>query len=263
MAEVQEKSGNDGKKGGQKKMHIRVDFTPMVDMNMLLITFFMLCTTMIKSQTLTIAMPSNEKVENTENMSQASADDAVTIIVDAKRKPGTNLVDTVNGMVVNEVYYYFGKPGGDAGIFGAGGEVISANNNLQKSEFLSDEVNSVGDRSPRGIRQIIQERNKEVLAEIKKIKEQYANGGFGPLETKAEREAAQEKYDEAASAIRKNENLKKPVIILKSTPQATFGSLVELLDEMQINSISKYQIDNMTRVDSVMLLDYQSAHPGS
>ncbi|MCH5241335.1 MAG: biopolymer transporter ExbD [Muribaculaceae bacterium] len=263
MAEVQEKSGNDGKKGGQKKMHIRVDFTPMVDMNMLLITFFMLCTTMIKSQTLTIALPSNEKVENTENMSQASADDAVTIIVDAKRKPGTNLVDTVNGAVVNEVYYYFGKPGGDAGMFGAGGEIISANNNLQKSEFLSDEVNSVGDHSPRGIRQIIQERNKEVLAEIKKIKEQYANGGFGPLETKAEREAAQEKYDEAASAIRKNENLKKPVIILKSTPQATFGSLVELLDEMQINSISKYQIDNMTRVDSVMLLDYQSAHPGS
>ena len=45
-------------------MQIRVDFTPMVDMNMLLITFFMLCTTMIKSQTLTISAPSNEKVQN-------------------------------------------------------------------------------------------------------------------------------------------------------------------------------------------------------
>ena len=263
MAEVQEKSGNEGKKGGQKKMHIRVDFTPMVDMNMLLITFFMLCTTMIKSQTLTIALPSNEKVQNEENMSQASADDAVTIIVDAKRKPGTNLVDSVDGNVVNEIYYYFGKPGSDAGMFGPGGEILSANNNLQKSELLSDEVNEVGDRSARGIRKIIQERNKDVLAEIKKIKEQYANGGFGPLETKAEREEAQAKYDEAASAIRKNEDLKKPVIIIKSTPQASFGSLVELLDEMQINSISKYQIDNMTRVDSVMLLDYLSTHQGS
>ena len=42
MAEVEVKdSGKGGKKGQQKKMKIHVDFTPMVDMNMLLITFFM------------------------------------------------------------------------------------------------------------------------------------------------------------------------------------------------------------------------------
>ncbi len=260
MAEVQEKSGGDGKKGAQKKMHIRVDFTPMVDMNMLLITFFMLCTTMIKSQTLTIALPSNEKVQNEENMSQASADDAVTIILDAKRKVGSFDVDTVNGKVVNEVYYYFGKPGGDAGMFGAGGTILSENNNLQKSEFLTDEINSAGIHNARGIRQIIQDRNKEVLKEINALKEKYKNGGFGSLETKDGREKAQEAYNEAAAAVRKNENLKKPVIIIKSTPQASFGSLVEVLDEMQINSISKYQIDNMTRADSVMLIDFQNRH---
>ena len=257
MAEVQLNSGGNGKKGAQKKMQIRVDFTPMVDMNMLLITFFMLCTTMIKSQTLTIALPSNEKVENQENMSQASADDAVTIIIDAKRKKGSNEVDSVNGQVVNEVYYYFGKPGGDAGMFGAGGTVLSENNNIQKSEFLTDEVNG-GVHTPRGIRQIIQQRNHDVLVEINNIKKKYADGGFGSLETKADREKAQAAYDEAASEIRKNENLKKPVVIIKSTPQASFGSLVEILDEMQINSISKYQIDNMTRADSVMILDFQS-----
>ena len=208
MAEVQQNSGGNGKKGAQKKMQIRVDFTPMVDMNMLLITFFMLCTTMIKSQTLTIALPSNEKVENQENMSQASADDAVTIIIDAKRKAGSMDVDSVNGKVVNEVYYYFGKPGGDAGIFGPGGVVLSENNNIQKSEFLSDEINSAGDHSARGIRQIIQQRNKEVLTEINKIKEKYAKGEFGSLETKDGREKAQAAYDQAASEIRKSENLK-------------------------------------------------------
>lgn len=209
MAEVQQNSGGNGKKGAQKKMQIRVDFTPMVDMNMLLITFFMLCTTMIKSQTLTIALPSNEKVENQENMSQASADDAVTIIIDAKRKKGSNEVDSVNGQVVNEVYYYFGKPGGDAGMFGAGGTVLSENNNIQKSEFLTDEVNG-GVHTPRGIRQIIQQRNHDVLVEINNIKKKYADGGFGSLETKADREKAQAAYDEAASEIRKNENLKSP-----------------------------------------------------
>ena len=83
MAEVQQQDSGGKKKGAQKKMTIRVDFTPMVDMNMLLITFFMLCTTMIKSQTLNIALPSNEKVQNEENMSLASADDEITIIIDA------------------------------------------------------------------------------------------------------------------------------------------------------------------------------------
>ena len=256
MAEVQQSSGNGKGKSHQKKMQIRVDFTPMVDMNMLLITFFMLCTTMIKSQTLTIALPSNEKVDNVENMSQASADDAVTIILDAKRKVGSLDVDTVNGKVVPVIYYYFGKPGGDAGL-GTTPESVSANNNLQESEFLTnDEKTGQG----RGIRAIIQQRNKEVLEKINELKKQYADGKLGSLETKDGREQAQAKYDEAASKIRKDENLKKPVIIIKSTPQASFGSLVEILDEMQINSISKYQIDNMTKADSTMVIDYQNRH---
>ncbi len=61
MAQIEQSDGGKKKKGAQKKMAIHVDFTPMVDMNMLLITFFMLCTTMIKSQTLSIALPTNEK----------------------------------------------------------------------------------------------------------------------------------------------------------------------------------------------------------
>ena len=257
MAEVQQNDGGKGKKGHQKKMQIRVDFTPMVDMNMLLITFFMLCTTMIKSQTLTIALPSNEKVNNEENMSQASADDAVTIIIDAKRKVGSFDVDTVGGKVQPIIYYYEGKPGGDAGMLGPGGTVLSENNNIQVSEFLTNDEKT---GKARGIREIIQKRNKEVLTEINKIKEKYANGGFGSLETKEGREKAQAAYEEAAATTRKDENLKKPVIIIKSTPQASYGSLVSVLDEMQINSISKYQIDNMTKVDSLMVIDNQNSH---
>ena len=256
MAEVQQGNGGGKGKSHQKKMQIRVDFTPMVDMNMLLITFFMLCTTMIKSQTLTIALPSNEKVQNEENMSQASADDAVTIILDAKRKVGSLEADTVNGKVVPVVYYYFGKPGGDAGL-GTTPETVAANNNLQETSFLSNDEKT---GKARGIREIIQKRNKDVLEQINKLKEKYANGGFGSLETKEGREKAQQAYDEAASKVRKDEKLSKPVIIIKSTPEASFGSLVEVLDEMQINSISKYQIDNMTKADSTMVIDYQNRH---
>lgn len=61
MAEIQENNNKEKKGSKQKKMNIRVDFTPMVDMNMLLITFFMLCTSLSKPQTMEISMPSNDK----------------------------------------------------------------------------------------------------------------------------------------------------------------------------------------------------------
>ncbi len=81
MAQIEQSDkGGKKKKGAQKKMSIHVDFTPMVDMNMLLITFFMLCTTMIKSQTLSIVLPSNQKSDI--NPSQAS--EAITMILDTE-----------------------------------------------------------------------------------------------------------------------------------------------------------------------------------
>lgn len=235
MAEVQQNNSGSGKKGAQKKMTIRVDFTPMVDMNMLLITFFMLCTTMIKSQTLNIALPSNEKVQNEENMSQASAEDAVTIIIDAKRKPGSFTPDTVNGRVINELYYYDGKP--------CNGEAVTTaeNNNLKKADFVGSKDEA------KNIRKIIQERNKDVWKKIELLKKDFRDGKI-----------TQEQFDVKAKEVRKDESLKKPVIIIKSTPEASYGALVEMLDEMQINSVSKYQIDNMTRMDSTMLIEYQN-----
>lgn len=255
MAEVQQQDTGKKKKGAQKKMTIRVDFTPMVDMNMLLITFFMLCTTMIKSQTLNINLPSNEKVDNVEQMNQASEDDAVTIIIDAKRKPGSQEVDSVNGQVVNEIYYYFGRPGGPEGIEGPGGTVLSQNNNLQVTEFLATEVAASGAKTYRGIRKIIRERNKQVVDAIDALREKYLQQSGGSMS-----DAQKAQFEEEAKRIRRDEKKSQPVIIIKSTPQASYGALVGILDEMQINNIAKYQIDNMNHNDSVLLLDYMNTH---
>ena len=63
--------------------------------------------------------------------------------------------------------------------------MLSENNNIQESEFLANDEKS-GKSS--GIREIIQQRNKDVLTEINKLKEKYASGGFGSLETKDGRE---------------------------------------------------------------------------
>lgn len=56
MANI-ETGGNNAKKGKPQRKVLRVDFTPMVDMNMLLITFFMFCTTLSIPQIMDIAMP--------------------------------------------------------------------------------------------------------------------------------------------------------------------------------------------------------------
>ena len=81
MAEIQENNSGKGKegKGKQKKMTIRVDFTPMVDMNMLLITFFMLCTSLSKPQTMEISMPTKDTQEDMQPKVAASR--AITLLV--------------------------------------------------------------------------------------------------------------------------------------------------------------------------------------
>lgn len=87
---------NDGKKKSskQKKMTVRVDFTPMVDMNMLLITFFMLCTSLSKPQTMEISMPTNDKNITEEQQNKVKASQAVTLLLDGNDK----------------IYYYDGEP---------------------------------------------------------------------------------------------------------------------------------------------------------
>ena len=93
-AEVQESSGKKRGKGKQKKMTVRVDFTPMVDMNMLLITFLMLCTTLSKPQTMEISMPSNDKDITEQQKSMVKASQAITLLLGAD----------------NKLYYYEGEP---------------------------------------------------------------------------------------------------------------------------------------------------------
>ena len=243
MAEVEQSSGKG--KSHQKKMTVRVDFTPMVDMNMLLITFFMLCTTMIKSQTLQISLPTNEKVDKSEQ-TKVKQSEAITIILDSERNP--DVKDELTGKMLKGtvkrdfVYYYEGQPD----ITDADKDGRIDNNKMQETEFLGNENGET-----RGIRKILHDRNKMVIERINELKVHWRN-----------KEIKDDEYQARAKEIRNDSTVSRPIVIIKATPNASYENLISALDEMQINSISRYQIDRINAVDSAMMMELKAKHLG-
>ncbi|ADV43116.1 biopolymer transporter ExbD [Bacteroides helcogenes] len=133
MAEIQESGNKKGGKGKQKKMTVRVDFTPMVDMNMLLITFFMLCTSLSKPQTMEISMPSNDKSITEEQQSKVKASQAITLLL------GDD----------NKLYYYDGEP------------------NYKDYTSLKETT-----YQPDGLRAMLLRRNRAAVDEVNNLKQQ-------------------------------------------------------------------------------------------
>ena len=200
MAEVQQKD-NGGGKGKQKKMTIRVDFTPMVDMNMLLITFFMLCTSLSKPQTMEISMHSNDKSITEEDQTKVKASRAITLILGGD----------------DRVFYYTGEPN------------YEDYTSLKETTYEAD-----------GLRAMLMGRNADIVAKIKALKAE-----------KLEKKFSDEEYNERAMKI-KDVNT-APVVMIKATDDATYENLVDALDEMQICSISKYAIVDITEGDEFLL----------
>lgn len=87
MAEMQTADSGGKQKGGKvrsKKMSTRIDFTPMVDLGFLLITFFMLTTTLAKPQIMAVAMP--EKDVEQEEQEPVKESKVLTLLLGADDK---------------------------------------------------------------------------------------------------------------------------------------------------------------------------------
>jgi biopolymer transport protein ExbD len=204
-------------KSKQKKMNVRVDFTPMVDMMMLLITFFMLCTSLAKPQTMELSMPSNDKNITDQDKSVTKESYTLTFYCTAD----------------NQLYYVAGqiKP--------------EDPKCLKKTTW-----------GAKGIRSVIYNHEtedgttptKDVMAAKAKLDKEKAD----PL-----KKMPDSVYDKRLSAIKAGDidgkHISTLTIIIKASDNSSYKNLVDVLDEMSICAIGKYVIDKMNDNDLKLL----------
>jgi len=205
MAEIQDTGGKNGN-SKQKKMTVRVDFTPMVDMNMLLITFFMLCTSLSKPQTMEISMPSNDKNITEEQQNKVKASQAITLLLAGDDK----------------IYYYEGEPN------------YEDYTSLKESDYTAN-----------GIEKVLLAKNATAVKEVAELKVKKEN-----------LEINEEEYKKQVAEVKGAKDT--PTVIIKATDDATYKNLIDALDEMQICSIGKYVIVDITEGDQFLIDNYLS-----
>ncbi len=205
------------KESKQKKANVRVDFTPMVDMLMLLITFFMLCTTLSKPQTMELTMPSNDKNTQEDQKNEAKASETVTIYVTADDKIyyGSGIPEYNNPAWLKETTW------GSEGI----------------RKVLRDHATENGTRPVERITLAV----KELNAEKAKNPKMYPDSVY------------QKELSKLKSGELKDGKIPTLTIVIKPSDNASYKNVVDALDEMQILSIGTYVIDKISPDDEKLL----------
>ena len=199
----------------QKKINVRVDFTPMVDMMMLLITFFMLCTSLSKPQAMQLTMPSNDKNVQDQDRNATKESHTITFYLAGNDK----------------IYYIKGIPKYD-------------DPSCLKETTWGKE----------GIRAVLTEhRTEEGIIPVARIR-------MAKLELdkkKKETNMPDSTYNNELAKIRNGEvngeKIPTLTIIIKPMDSSTYENMVTALDEMQICSIGKYVIDEISPDDKKLL----------
>ena len=205
------------KESKQKKMNTRVDFTPMVDMMMLLITFFMLCTTLSKPQAMQLPMPSNDQNLSKEDKSVTKASHTITIYLGANDK----------------IYYIAGLP------------------NYEDPTCMKETT-----WGSKGIRDVlIKHTTEEGINPVDRIMK--AKMKLDEKKLAHNSKMTDEQYQKELSALKNGEingeKIPTLTIIIKPLDTASYKNMVDALDEMQICSIGKYVIDKISPDDQALL----------
>ncbi|MBR1401949.1 MAG: biopolymer transporter ExbD [Prevotella sp.] len=206
------------KESKQKKMNVRVDFTPMVDMMMLLITFFMLCTSLAKPQTMNLTMPSNDKNLNDNQKNESKASQTITLFVCGNDK----------------IYHIDGIPNYDDPSC------------LKETTWGKDGIRKV----------LIEHVTEDGSTPVQEVMAAKAKLDQKKLENPSQ--WPDSLYDKELNKIKKGDidGQKVPTltIVIKCTDESSYKNMVDALDEMQICSIGTYVIDKLND-DELKLLD--------
>jgi len=170
MAQVPEGGGGGGRheKKRAKKGSTHIDMTPMVDLAFLLLTFFILTTTMYRPSSLqmTFPVPDENAVKNETKLSNA-----ITLLLTGN----------------DEVYYYFGE------FILAGGEKPPTV--LEKTDFSN-------------VQKILVERNKETVTLLNDLAKQYNDKKLTEEEYTAKRRELKSKPDNLKAIIKTDKDAK-------------------------------------------------------
>ncbi len=162
--------GGGKKKGGKvrvKKSSTRIDMTPMVDLAFLLLTFFVMTTTLNKPQAMQINMP--DKPKENDEQPEVNEKNVLTLVL------GEN----------DKVYWYMG---------------------------ITDPEVKVSDFSATGIRKVLLEKRTE-----------------NP----------------------------KVIVLIKSLDEARYKNMVDIMDEMNISSMQRFALVDITDVDKDLVKESQ------
>jgi len=192
----------------------RVDFTPMVDMMMLLITFFMLCTSLSKPQSMQLTMPSNDKNINNNDRSAAKASHSITFYLAGNDK----------------IYHIDG--------------IVDENAKLQPTTYGSKGIRDV----------LINHKTEEGYTPVKNIKASKAILDAERAKDKTMSDSVyNEKLQKIKNGELETGKVPTLTIIIKALDTASYKNLVDVLDEMQICAIGKYVIDQVNDDDRAIL----------
>jgi biopolymer transport protein ExbD len=188
----------------------------MVDMMMLLITFFMLCTTLAKPQTMELSMPTNDKNIEDNDKTVTKASYTITIFVTAD----------------NQIYYVEGMPKYDDPTC------------LKKTTWGKEGIRKVltSHVTEDGTQPILEVRKAKL--KLDELKEKT------PTMTQAQYD---ERLKAIKKGDIDGKHIETMTIIIKATDNSSYLNLVDALDEMQICSVGKYVIDKINDQDKKLL----------